>query len=162
MHYVISSECPGVIYEEMDADFHMIKSVVPYRYQYHLRPETFPDNEIFCMVTNTANGTLELRVNPKVHRMMEVIYENIKQRVINTQHRWNKIVDFGGSFVDDWKNQENVPTVSCIWCLEGDFDVSVNEFIAQTLTQKERVDLGLVGLVFRREDFIDWWFAPRE
>lgn len=79
---------------------------------------TFPDNEIFCMVTNTANGTLELRVNPKhrllrilepvmyhpkVHRMMEVIYENIKQRVINTQHRWNKIVDFGGSFVDDWK-----------------------------------------------------------
>lgn len=42
------------------------------------------------------------------------------------------------------------------------FDVSVNEFIAQTLTQKERVDLGLVGLVFRREDFIDWWFAPRE
>ncbi len=25
MHYVISSECPGVIYEEMDADFHMIK-----------------------------------------------------------------------------------------------------------------------------------------
>ena len=54
MHYVISSECPGVIYEEMDADFHMIKSVVPYRYQYHLRPETFPDNEIFCMVTNTA------------------------------------------------------------------------------------------------------------
>lgn len=177
MHYVISSECPGVIYEEMDADFHMIKSVVPYRYQYHLRPETFPDNEIFCMVTNTANGTLELRVNPKhrllrilepvmyhpkVHRMMEVIYENIKQRVINTQHRWNKIVDFGGSFVDDWKNQENVPTVSCIWCLEGDFDVSVNEFIAQTLTQKERVDLGLVGLVFRRQDFIDWWFAPRE
>ena len=177
MHYVISSECPGVIYEEMDADFHMIKSVVPYRYQYHLRPETFPDNEIFCMVTNTANGTLELRVNPKhrllrilepvmyhpkVHRMMEVIYEDIKQRVINTQHRWNKIVDFGGSFVDDWKNQENVPTVSCIWCLEGDFDVSVNEFIAQTLTQKERVDLGLVGLVFRREDFIDWWFAPRE
>ena len=155
----------------------MIKSVVPYRYQYHLRPETFPDNEIFCMVTNTANGTLELRVNPKhrllrilepvmyhpkVHRMMEVIYENIKQQVINTQHRWNKIVDFGGSFVDDWKNQENVPTVSCIWCLEGDFDVSVNEFIAQTLTQKERVDLGLVGLVFRREDFIDWWFAPRE
>ena len=41
--------------------------------------------------------------HPKVHRMMEVIYENIKQRVINTQHRWNKIVDFGGSFVDDWK-----------------------------------------------------------
>lgn len=37
--------------------------------------------------------------------------------------------------------------MSCIWCLEGDFDVSVNEFIAQTLTQKERVDLGLVGLV---------------
>ena len=40
--------------------------------------------------------------------------------------------------------------------------MSVNEFIAQTLTQKERVDLGLVGLVFRRQDFIDWWFAPRE
>ena len=95
MHYVISSECPGVIYEEMDADFHMIKSVVPYRYQYHLRPETFTDNEIFCMVTNTANGTLELRVNPKhrllrilepvmyhpkVHRMMEVIWGEAQTR----------------------------------------------------------------------------------
>lgn len=34
------------------------------------------------------------------------------------------------------------------------FDVSVNEFIAQTLTQKERVDLGLVGLVFRRQDLL--------
>ena len=176
MRYVISSECPGVVYEEMIADFHMLKSVVPYRQHYRLRPDKFPDSGIFCMVTNTSNGILELLVNPqhrmakmlepvayhpKVHRMMEVIYENIKQRIINTQHRWNKIVDFGGSFVDDW-NPEQIATVSCIGCLESDFDISVNEFIMHSLTQKELVDLELVGLRFRREDFISWWFTPRE
>lgn len=176
LHYVLDSDLPGVIYEEMDADFQTMKSIVPYRNSYCLRPEVFPDDDIFCMITNTQSGTLDLRVNPqhrlakmiapvmyhpKVHRMMQTIYENIKQRVINTQHPWNKIVDFGGSFVDDW-NPENVATVNCIWCLESDFDVSVNEFITNTLTVKERMDLGLVGLIFHREDFIDWWFIPRE
>lgn len=173
--YVIS-DCPGILYEAMAADFTTLKSVVPYRFGYHLHPDHFGDSELFCMVTNTQNGRLELLINPmhrlskmlapvqyhpKVHRMMEVICENIKQRIINTQHRWNKIVDFGGSFVDDWDDRQ-VATVRCIWCLENDFDVSVNEYIMQCLTEKERVQLGLVGFAFRREDFINWWLTPRE
>ena len=174
-NYVIS-ECPGVVYEAMDADLTTVKSVVPYRFRYHLHPEHFADNELFCLVTNTQNGRLELVINPmhrlskmlapvqyhpKVHRMMAVICENIKQRIINTQHRWNKIVDFGGSFVDDWDDKQ-VASVRCIWCLENDFDVSVNEYITQCLTEKERVQLGLVGFAFHREDFINWWLTPRE
>ena len=174
-HYVISDN-PGIIYDDMVADFTMIKSVVPYRFQYRLRPDRFGDNSIFCMVTNTQTGTLELLINeehqlskmlapvlyhPKVHRMMEVIYENIKQRIINAKNRWNKMVDFGGSFVDDW-DPKKVATVSCIWCLEYDFVDLVNDYIDQCLTKKERVKLGLVGFTFHREDFISWWFTPRK
>ena len=39
---------------------------------------------------------------------------------------------------------------------------SVNEFIESRLTNKDRVDLGLVGFEFHRDDFISWWFMPRE
>jgi hypothetical protein len=98
--------------------------------------------------------------HPKVHNMMAVILENIKQRIINTKHHWNKVVDFGGSFVDDW-DPENIATVQSVWCLERDFIESVNEFIETRLSERERVELGLVGFQFHREDFIKWWFVPR-
>lgn len=173
--YVIS-EYPGIIYDEMVADFHMIKSVIPYRNSYSLRPPKIGYDDIFCLITNTQTGTLDIIMNeehrlskmiepvlyhPKVHAMIEVILENIKQRVINTQHRWDKVVDFGGSFVDDW-DPDHVATVQSVWCLESDFTVSVNEFIESKFDAKERVALGLVGFEFRREDFINWWFTPGE
>lgn len=173
--YVIS-EYPGIIYDDMVADFHMLRSVVPYRNVYSLRPPRIGYDDIFCLVTNNHMGTLDIIVNedhrlakmlqpvwyhPKVHRMIAVILENIKQRIINSQHRWNRIIDFGGFFIDDW-NPKNVATVQSIWCLESDFAVYVNEYIATILNEREKVDLGLVGLTFRREDFINWWFTPRE
>jgi hypothetical protein len=173
--YVIS-ENPGIIYDDMVADFHMIKSVVPYRNAYSLGPPNLGYDDIFCVITNNQTDTLDIIVNeehrlakmlepvmyhPKVHNMMAVIYENIKQRVINSQNRWNKVVNFGGSFVDDW-NPRNVATVQTVWCLESDFAVSVNEFIESQLSHKERVELGLVGFQFHMEDFINWWYMPRE
>lgn len=173
--YVVS-ESPGVIYDDMVADFHMEKSVVPYRNTYRLRPEKLGYDDLFCIVTNEGQKTLELLLNeehrlykmlapvmnePKVHHMLSVILENIKQRIINSQNRWDKLVDFGGIFVDDW-NPELVPSVQSIWCLETDFVVSVNEYIQSCLSHKELVEYGLVGLEFRRDDFISWWFMPRE
>lgn len=173
--YVIS-EYPGIIYDDMVADFHMVRSVVPYRYSYRLRPPKIGYDDIFCLVTNNSTGTLDMMVNedhrlakmlapvwyhPKVHKMMAVILENIKQRIINSQHRWDRIVDFGGAFVDDL-DERSVATVQSIWCLESDFVVSVNEYIEMTLSEREKVELGLVGFSFHREDFINWWFTPRE
>jgi hypothetical protein len=70
-------------------------------------------------------------------------------------------VDFGGTFVDGW-NSGDVATVQSVWCLESDFAVSVNEFIESRLTPKERTALGLVGFEFHKEDFINWWYMPRE
>jgi hypothetical protein len=173
--YVIS-EYPGVIYDDMVADFQTIRNVVDYRTVCQLRPEKIGYDDIFCLVTNEQNGRLEIRVNedhhlakmlapvmyhPKVHNMMAVILENIKQRIINTKHHWNKVVDFGGAFVDDW-DPRNIATVQSVWCLERDFTESVNEFIETRLSERDRVELGLVGFQFHREDFINWWFVPRE
>ena len=172
--YVIS-EYPGIIYDDMVADFHMEKSVVPYRNSYSLQPPHLGYEDLFCIVTNHQQGTLEILMNkehrlyrqlepvwhhPKVHNMMAVILENIKQRIINSQNRWDKLVDFGGSFVDDW-NPQNVATVQSIWCLEYDFTESVNTYIQSCLSHKEQTELGLAGFEFRRDDFINWWFMPR-
>jgi hypothetical protein len=98
---------------------------------------------------------------PKVHNLMMVIYENIKQRIINPKRHWNKVVDYGGSFVDAW-DQEKVPTVQSVWCLEYDFVESLNEFIESRLSERDRMKLGLERFQFHREDFISWWSMPRE
>jgi hypothetical protein len=173
--YVVS-ECPGIIYEEMTADFHTLKSVVGYRNSYKLRPERFGHDEIFCYVTNETSGRLELVVNkvhplskmlepvrnhPKVHNMMAVILENIKQRIINPKNHWNKVVDFGGSFLDEW-NPKNIATVQSVHCLESDFIESVNEYIECRLSPSDRLELGLMGFQFHRGDFISWWLASKE
>lgn len=173
--YVIS-EYPGILYDDMVVDFHMIRSVVPYRNSYSLYPSTIGYDDIFCLVTNNQGSTLDILLNkehrlykmlepvmyhPKVHAMMAVILENIKQRIINFHHGWSKIVDFGGSFVDDW-DPSKIATVQATWCLENDFVISVNEFIESRLTNRERAELGLIGFEFHRDDFINWWFMPRE
>lgn len=172
MHYMIS-ECPGIIYEGMVADFHMIRSVVPYYRSYRLHPPKVGYDNIFCLLTDNDSGRLELTINEehrlakmispvkyhsKVHAMVAVILENIKQRIINTRHSWDKIVDFGGQFVDDWDGRKSM-TVQSIGCLEDDFAASVNEFIDSRLTTRERMDLGLMEFEFRKEDFINWWYA---
>jgi hypothetical protein len=173
--YVIS-EYPGIIYDEMIADFGTLKSVVGYRNSYHLRPERIGYEEIFCFVTNEQNGHLEVVLNdehrlakmllpvwhhPKVSSMMAVIFENIKQRILNPRNTWNKIVDYGGAFVDEW-DSKNVATVQAVHCLESDFIESLNEFIECRLRASDRLELGLMEFQFHRSDFISWWFMPRE
>ena len=155
----------------------MVRSVVPYRNSYRLRPPKLGYDEIFCYVTNNQSGILDIIINedhmlakmlapvqyhPKVHRMIAVIKENIKQRIINTQKRWDKIVDFGGCFIDEWNDAKNIATVQAMWCLEDDFVVSLNEYISSVLDNRDRAELGLIALEFHRDDFINWWFEPGE
>lgn len=172
--YIISS-LPGIVYTELQADIQMKKSPIPYRKSYQLYPRASVDDMVFCFATNDPKGTFEIIINenhrnaqllarcgnnPFVCNIREVIIENIKQRIINSQNRWDKIIDFGGSFIDEWKSEKPI-TVQSIWCLEDDFANSVNAYIRSRLTDMERIDLGLDGLVFHKQDFISWWYAPK-
>ena len=173
--YVIS-EYPGILYVDMVADFSRLGSAAAYRNACLLKPGSLGYDNIFCMAEKTEDGRLEIIVNeehrlakmlapvreePRVHRMMAVILENIKQRILNTKQNWNSILDFGGQLVDEWKLPCGVSEQS-VWCLENDFPQNVNEYIDTCLGDRDKVELGLVGFTFHREDFINWWFAPRE
>ncbi|MCD7708951.1 MAG: ATP-binding protein [Clostridiales bacterium] len=173
--YVIS-EHPGIIYDDMVADFSEEKNVMLYRNAYSLLPKKFGYDDIFCMVTNTQSGHLDITVNEehrlyklmqpvmdnyKVHNFLSVVLENIRQRIINSSLTWNKLVDFGGAVVHAW-DPNDIATVQSIWCLEASFIDSLNEFVDMKFTDKEMAELELVGLEFRRDDFINWWFTPHE
>jgi hypothetical protein len=173
--YVIS-KLPGIIYTEMTADMHMRKSVSPYRRNYQAYPGEAIADVIFCFISNEQSGPFRIILNrnhrnvqlleqcqdvPKVSNLREVIIENIKQRIINSKNRWNRIIDFGGSFVEEW-SFETPMTIQSVWCLENDFADSINQFIDTKLSKQERTDLGLDGLLFHRDDFISWWYMPRD
>ena len=169
------TELPGITYMEMVADLHMRKSISPYRKNYQAYPNPAVDERIFCFVCNEPSGPFHITLNrnhrnvkllaeaseyPKVNNLREVIIENIKQRIINSQNHWDKIIDFGGSFVDEWKSDSPM-SVQAIWCLERDFAESINRFIALKLSEEERREMGLLGLKFVEEDFQAWWYMPR-
>jgi hypothetical protein len=171
--YVVS-EIPGLVYTELTADIHMWKNIAPYRWSVHLHPANLVEEELFCFVTNEQRGPFELILNeanrnarmlvrascnPKVATLREIIVENIKQRIINAQKPWGKIVDFGGSFVDEWTSDSAI-TVQSVWCLEENFAEMLNEFVRSRLTYIELADYGLEGLTFHKEDFISWWYMP--
>ena len=169
------TEIPGIVYTELSLDFGMKKSVAPYRKNYQLYPPQKTDDVIFCFVSNERGGAFDLILNenhrntqmllrarnhPKVANLCEVIKENIKQRILNPQRSWGRLIDFGGSFVDEWTS-EMPPSVQSVWCLENDFAVSLNEFIQSKLSYEELVEYGLEGLVFHKTDFIYWWYPPK-
>jgi hypothetical protein len=171
--YVVS-KLPGIIYIEMTADLHMRKTISPYRRNYQAYPSEAISDTVFCFVSNEQSGPFRIILNrnhrnvklleqcqdePKVSNLREVIIENIKQRIINSKNRWNRIIDFGGSFVEEWSS-ETPMTIQSVWCLENDFADSINRFIDAKLSKQERTDLGLDGLLFHREDFISWWYMP--
>jgi hypothetical protein len=172
--YVVS-EIPGLVYTELTADIHMWKNIAPYRWSVHLHPANLVEEELFCFVTNEQRGPFELILNeanrnarmlvrascnPKVATLREIIVENIKQRIINAQKPWGKIVDFGGSFVDEWTSDSAI-TVQSVWCLEENFAEMLNEFVRSRLTYIELADYGLEELTFHKEDFISWWYMPQ-
>ena len=171
----IVTELPGIVYIEVQADFQTRRKVAPYKNNYRLYPESAVDPLVFCFVTNEQSGALKLNLNrnhrnvrlleaasynPKVCYFKEVLMENIKQRIINSKHGWDKIIDFGGSFVDEWTSPELI-TVQSIWCLEDDFAQSVNQFMEKQFNAAELTFLGLDECVFYKDDFIDWWYSPK-
>jgi hypothetical protein len=172
--YVITN-LPGVIYTEMVADLYMRKNISPYRRRYERYPDEAVTESIFCYVTNEQSGPFRIILNPnhrnvqllemcqdepRVSNLREVIIENIKQRIINSKNHWNRIIDFGGSFVEEW-NSSTPMTMQSVWCLENDFADSINRFINAKFTESERIRIGIDRLTFRREDFISWWYMPR-
>ena len=76
-----------------------------------------------------------------------------------TDSSWDKIIDFGGEAVEDYTLSTPV-SVQSIWCLEKEFPMALNQFIAEKLTAREISDYGLLSLFFSEDDFISWWLPP--
>ena len=127
-------------------------------------------------MSNERTSPIELIINPynrnaqllirarafgKVRALETIIVENIKQRVVSMQkRRWDKIIDFGGSIVEEW-NSDTALSLQSVWCLESNFADSLNVLVAERLTPREIADYGLAGLYFSDQDFISWWQPPK-
>ena len=173
MEYVIS-DIPGVIYTEFDADMRQQKESSAYRDSCLIVPKGCESPNVFCMVSNEHTEPFEIILNPfnrnaalileaekydKVRALKAVIIQNIKKRIISSQTKWDKIIDFGGEAVEDYTLSTPV-SVQSIWCLEKEFPMALNQFIAEKLTAREISDYGLLSLFFSEDDFISWWLPP--
>ena len=89
-----------------------------------------------------------------------MIIENIKQRIKMAQNRGlDKLIDYGGQIIDEWNSDKDL-SIQSIWCLEKEFPMALNQFIAEKLTAREISDYGLLSLFFSEDDFISWWLPP--
>lgn len=172
--YVIG-ETPGIIYTELYADMKYKKS----RFSFRERPDIYPEGcdnpSVFCLVANDRTAPFEIVLNPynrnaqllfaanshiKVRNLQTMIVENVKQRIKIAQSKgWDKIIDYGGQVIDEWKSETEL-SIQSIWCLEADFADKINTLVAQRLTPQEIAKYGLTSLYFTEEDFISWWLPP--
>lgn len=163
----------GIQYIKMEVDFSRKGDYMPYINGYQLYPVECPRSDVFCYVVNDQPEYFELKFNekhpmaqllkqknhPRLNWLLGVIAENIKYRILHSQNRWKKIMDFGGIRVDSW-NMEAPVTLKAEWCLEEDFAEELNEFIRIQFTPAEKRELGIEKLIFTKGDFIEWWYSP--
>ncbi|MBQ2283372.1 MAG: ATP-binding protein [Agathobacter sp.] len=163
----------GIQYIKMEVDFSRPADYEAYKNEYQLYPKICPRDDIFCYVINDQPEYFELKFNekhpmasllmgkdhPRIIWLLGVIAENIKYRILHSQNRWKKIMDFGGVRVDSW-NMEAPVTLKAEWCLEEDFAEELNEFIRIQFTPAEKRELGIEKLIFTKGDFIEWWYSP--
>lgn len=172
--YVVSA-LPGIVYVDIIAEIHSKEQVSNFRNRYQLYPKPRAHESVFCFVTDIQGKYFEVIINENhrnakllsncpnalvAYNLLEVIKENIKQRMMNHHSHWDKIIDFGGSFVEEWRGERCV-TVQAIGCLENNFADSVNRFIRGKFSNMELRNLGLTDLEFKREDFLQWWYAAK-
>lgn len=171
--YVVSDR-EGIIYTELEADLQVKKETSPFRKKIQLYPEYCQYPPVFCFIDNLRTKPLEIILNPinknaqllleaeyypKVRNLCAVIVENIKRRILGTHRNWKRIMDFGGTVLEDWNSTDAV-SVQSMWCLEPNFPELVNEFIENRLTPEEIRKLKLDEIFFTHSDFISWWFPP--
>lgn len=174
MHYVVNEDIQGLIYTHISADMTVEKDTNPKRGRYITQPAIPEEHMEFCLVSNELTSPLELVLNPanrnvmlldraqdhiKVRRLMAVIKENIKRRILNPNSRWTKALDFGGEYLEEYKSLKAL-SMQCVWCLEKDFPNELNELVVTILSPKELADYGLTSLYFTKDDFISWWISP--
>lgn len=131
-----------------------------------------PSMSACCFVTNDSYDGFELSFNeghPFIQKMQgkdvpedaaevwSIIIENIKRRIINRRTRWSGIFDFGGQIYCPW-NQEILPSIQAIGCLEDGFLDSVNDYWNKHVSKVSLYKLGLEDFKFEKEDFINWWY----
>lgn len=174
LRYVLN-DTAGIIYTELNANLQVKRETSAFRKKIQLYPEKCEYPPVFCLVDNLrikpvvvvinpANKNAQLLANaefyPKVRNLRAVIIENIKRRILGTHRNWKKIMDFGGTIMEDWESEEAL-SMQSTWCLEPNFPELVNEFIQSKLTEEEIRKLKLEELHFTKDDFIPWWFPPQ-
>lgn len=174
MRYVIE-DTPGVIYTDISADMTYKKQLSEFRNNVRLQPYGCDMPNVFCLVSNELTSPMELVLNPynknanillkgeryeKVRRFKATVVENIKQRILGNLKKWNRIIDFGGECIDEYKSSKSL-SIQSVWCLEDGFAEALNDLIIKTFTPKEIKEFDLISLHFSDEDFISWWLPPR-
>lgn len=171
--YKIGDET-GMVYLEIVIDMPKEWQVERFTSNYHWSDYTLGEgcDSVLCFTNNDHNGVLDLIMNPKhpfiqkinsvtltpsMRMTWSVILENIKQRILSKANRFGKIIDFHGSFVDFWSD-ERVITVESVGCLEKNFPEMMNTYIREQVPLDELKKMGLDNLMFRRTDFVPWWF----
>lgn len=171
MDYQIG-ETPGVIYTDIKADLTTIRNLSAHLNEVELYPDGCSVSKVFCFVDNTRGTPFEIILNPynrnarlledamehdKVSNLVAVIIENVKRRIVEGKIKWDKIIDFGGTIMEDWYDDKAISLKSA-FCLESDFPDKLNDFIAEKFSEGELNRFKLRELKFTREDFISWWF----
>lgn len=170
----IVGKTPGVIYTDIQADLSETKKSVQVWERESLRPRGCKNVPAFCLVSNELTSPFEIIFNPynrnarllkkaekyeKVRKLCAIISENIKQRILVTNKSWDKLIDFGGEFIDEYTDDKALSRQT-IWCLESDFPNEINELVIKMLSPQETAQYGLTSLFFTKEDFIEWWLLP--
>lgn len=166
---------PGVIYTDITADLKDVKNVTAFRKNLRFYPDGCKSNNVFCFVDNMRNTPFEVVFNPynnnarildramgsePVNKLVAVITENIRQRVVGKKSHWDKIIEFDGTLIDNWKKEKPV-TIESAWCLEADFPEKLNNYIHEKFSEVELKRYKISDLNFTKEDFISWWYKVR-
>lgn len=170
------SETPGVIYTDIFADFKYKNDPYADMNFNNIRPIGCDFPPVFCLVSNEYLAPMEIIINSynrnaqllmsahdneKVKALENLIIENIKRRIIAPKKkRWDKIIDFGGTIIEEWDSDTSL-SLQSVWCLESDFANMLNVLVAERLTPREIAEYGLAGLYFTDDDFISWWLPPK-
>ena len=65
---------------------------------------------------------------------------------------WDKIIEFDGTLIDNWKKEKPV-TIESAWCLEADFPEKLNNYIHEKFSEVELKRYKISDLNFTKEDF---------
>lgn len=168
----VIDECPGVVYVEVLINIDKNFETPIKNSEYFWKSKKSSRSDLFCYTFNDQGNFLDIIFNEsnpnvkilnnnlediRVRGLKGIIEENIRQRILNHNSKWESIVDYGGSFVNII-DQRIVPSIQSIGCLELGFAELLNDFIHNKYTDEELEEMNISNICFKKEDFVTWWY----